>query len=267
VGVERRVACHKGGIETVLRATDLKKSYYLNQGKISALKGVSLTLRRGEVVALVGKSGSGKSTLAHSLVGVVKPDSGEVSFFGQLVKNRHATATMGGIQIVFQDPGEAVSHRFTVLDAVREPLDIIEWKDRRHRDKKAAAALTAMHLPTGPEFLNRTCHALSGGQRQRVAVARALVTDPCLLIADEITAMLDSSTQAVILRELKAQQHDRGFCMLFITHDMYLARKVSDRVYVLDRGSMVEQGAAFEVFGRPADGRTRELLAAANESL
>jgi peptide/nickel transport system ATP-binding protein len=267
VGVERRVACHKDGIETVLQAIGLKKSYRLNPGKISALKGVSLTVRRGEVVALVGKSGSGKSTLAHSLAGVIKPDSGEVSFLGQLVKNRHATAAMGGIQIVFQDPGEAVSHRFTVLDAVREPLDIIKWKDRRHRDKKAAAALTAMHLPTGPDFLNRTCHALSGGQRQRVAIARALVTDPVLLVADEITAMLDSSTQAVILRELKAQQHERGFCMLFITHDIYLACKVSDRVYVLDHGSMVEQGAAFEVFGRPADGRTQELLAAVNESL
>lgn len=162
--------------------------------------------------------------------------------------------------------GEAVCRRFSVLDAVREPLDIIKWKDRRHRDKKAVAALTDMHLPTSPDFLNRTCHVLSGGQRQRVAIARALVTDPLLLIADEITAMLDPSTQAVILRELKAQQHERGFCMLFITHDIHLARKVSDRVCVLDQGVMVEQGAAFEVFGRPADGRTRGLLAAATDN-
>jgi peptide/nickel transport system ATP-binding protein len=267
VGLERQVACLKGGIETVLQATSLTKSYRLGSKKIAALNGVSLTIRSGEVVALLGKSGSGKSTLAHSLVRVIKPDSGEVSFLGQLITNRDATAVMGGIQIVFQDPSEAVNHRFTVLDAVREPLDIIKWKDRPHRDKKAVAALSAMHLPTAPDFLHRTCHALSGGQRQRVAIARALVSDPSLLIADEITAMLDPSTQAVILRELKAQQHERGFCILFITHDIHLARKVSDRVYVLDHGSMVEQGAAFEVFGRPADDRTRELLAAATERL
>ncbi|MEJ2038821.1 MAG: ATP-binding cassette domain-containing protein, partial [Desulfosarcinaceae bacterium] len=247
VGVERRVACHKGGIETVLQAAGLKKTYRLDSKPIQALTGVNLTVRRGEVAALVGRSGSGKSTLAHILTQVVAPDAGGVSFFGRPVKGREATSVMGGIQLVFQDPGQAVSHRFTVLEAVREPLDLMGWQGRSQRDEKAVAALSAVHLPVSPDFLNRTCHALSGGQRQRVAIARALASDPALLVADEITSMLDPSTQAVILRELKAQQHERGFSMLFITHDLHLARKLADRVYVLDRGAVVEHGAAFEV--------------------
>ncbi len=249
VGVERRVACHKGGIETVLQAIGVKKSYRLGERKVPALNGVSLNVRKGEVVALVGPSGSGKSTLAHILVQVVAADAGEVLFCGRPVHKYTATSMMNGIQIVFQDPGEAVSHRFSVLDAVREPLDIMGWQDRPRRDRKAVDALGAMHLPISPDFLSRTCHALSGGQRQRVAVARALVTDPAVLVADEITAMLDPSTQAVMLRELKAQQHERGFSMLFISHDIHLARKIADRVYVLDKGSIIEHGAVFEVLG------------------
>lgn len=251
VGVERRVACHKGGLETVLQAVGLAKTYRLGRRAIPALRRVHLTVRRGEVAALVGPSGSGKSTLAHIIAGVLPADAGEVRFLGRPTVRCEATAIMGGIQIVFQDPGEAVSHRFTVLDAVREPLDILGWRDRPQRDAKAAAALAAMHLPTGPDFLGRTCHALSGGQRQRVAIARALTTDPALLVADEITAMLDPSSQAVILRELKAQQHARGFSMLFITHDIHLARKIADRVYVLDQGRLTAQGAAFEILAPP----------------
>jgi len=259
VGVERQVACHKGGIETVLQAAGLTKTYHSGGRTIRALAGVSLSVRRGEVAALVGPSGSGKSTLAHILVRVLAPEAGEVRFLGRAIVDRDATATMGGIQIVFQDPGEAVSHRFSVLEAVREPLDILGWQDRPQRDAKAVKALTAMHLPTSPDFLGRTCHALSGGQRQRVAIARALVTDPALLVADEITAMLDPSTQAVILRELKAQQQSRGFSMLFITHDIHLARKIADRVYVLECGRLAAQGAAFEILAVNDDNRTRPL--------
>ena len=253
VGVEHRVACHKGGIETLLRAIGLVKTFRTGDREIKALDGVGLTVRRGEVVALVGESGSGKSTLAHILVDVLRPDKGEVLFMGGPLKNRNATAVSGGVQIVFQDPMEAVSHRFTVLEAVREPLDIMKWKYRRERDRKAVQTLTAMHLPAGPDFLQRTCHALSGGQRQRVAIARALTTDPALLIADEITSMLDPSTQAVILRELKSLQHQKGFSMLFITHDINLARKIADRVFVLERGRMVRHGAVFEMLGLDAE--------------
>lgn len=243
----RYVACHKGGIETLLRAQNIQKTYPLGDRKIDALRGVDLSVKRGEVAALVGKSGSGKSTLAHILAGVLAGDGGEVEFCAKKVRGREATATMGGIQLVFQDPDEALSHRLPVLDAVQEPLDIISWKSRAERHEKAISSLEAMHLPTSADFLARPCKGLSGGQKQRVALARSLATEPSLLIADEITAMLDPSTQAVILRELKGRQHQSGFAMLFITHNIHLARKIADRVYIMDSGRIVQDGAACEL--------------------
>ncbi|MFN2354820.1 MAG: nickel ABC transporter ATP-binding protein NikE [Desulfopila sp.] len=248
-----RIACHKGGIETVLSACGIHKNFYLGKEKIRALNGVDLHIRHGEVVALVGRSGSGKSTLAQILVRSLAADKGKIYFRGESVSHRNATAAMKGMQLVFQDPSEAISHRLTVLEAVREPLDILGFSEKRERDERVRPALAAVHLPHSEDFLSRTCHGLSGGQRQRVAIARALITDPVLLVADEITAMLDPSTQAVILRELKRLQHDRGFSMLFITHNIHLARKVADRVYVLDRGFIVEQDSAFELFTDQAD--------------
>lgn len=241
-----RIACHKGGIETVLSACGIHKNFYLGKEKIRALNGVDLHIRRGEVVALVGRSGSGKSTLAQILVRSLAADKGIIHFLGEPVSNSKATAAMGGMQLVFQDPSEAISHRLTVLEAVREPLDIIGFSEKKERDERVRLVLAAMHLPTSEDFLSRACHGLSGGQRQRVAIARALVTDPILLVADEITAMLDPSTQAVVLRELKRLQHERGFSMLFISHNIHVARKVADRVYVLDRGFVIEQDTVFE---------------------
>ncbi len=245
----RKVACHKNGIETVLQATAIKKRYQVGRETIQALKGVDLSIRRGEVVALVGKSGSGKSTLANIMVGVLQADSGLVQFCGKQVKKHENSGIMGGIQLVFQDPNEAVSHRLSVLDAVCEPLLIQGWGNRATRHTKAMESLAAMHLPTSKEFLLRPCHSLSGGQRQRLAIARSLTTDPVLLVADEITAMLDPSTQAVILRELKGRQHESGFSMLFITHNMDIARKIADSVYVLEQGSIIQEGACFSVLG------------------
>jgi peptide/nickel transport system ATP-binding protein len=115
-------------------------------------------------------------------------------------------------------------------------------------------------LPFSPEFLNRYCHALSGGQRQRLAIARALVTKPRLLIADEVTSMLDPSNQANLLRELKGLQNRHGFAMLYITHDLHLARKIADKVYVMYKGEIVEAGVSFEIFENPEHVYTKQLL-------
>ena len=260
VALERMVACHKGGIETFLRAEGIRKKYVLNNKEIEAVKGVGLEIRSGEVVALVGESGSGKSTLAHVLAGVLPADAGQVFFKNKKVEGRWATKMLGGMQIIFQDPFSATSHRMKVLEVVREPLDIIKWGSKKEREEEAVKALQTVQLPVSPEFLNRYCHALSGGQRQRLAIARALVTKPGLLIADEVTSMLDPSTQANLLRELKGLQNRHGFAMLYITHDLHLARKIADKVYVMYKGEIVEAGVSFEIFENPEHVYTKQLL-------
>lgn len=260
VGLEHMVACHKGGIETFLSAIDIRKTYKLKKMEIVAVKNASMEIKSGEIVALVGESGSGKSTLAQVLAGVWKPDKGEAFFKKKKLEGHWATKMMGGMQIVFQDPFSATSHRMKVLDVVTEPLDIIKWGNRDERDEAGIKALDAVQLPISSEFLTRYCHTLSGGQRQRLAIARALVTKPKLLIADEVTSMLDPSTQANLLRELKGLQNRQGFAMLYITHDMHLARKVADKVYVMYEGEIVEHGVSGDIFKNPEHAYTRQLM-------
>jgi len=267
VALERMVACHKGGIETFLRAEGIRKKYILKEREIEAVRGVNLEIKSGEVAALVGESGSGKSTLAHILAGVLPADAGLVFFRNKKVEGRWATKMLGGMQIIFQDPFSATSHRLKVLEVVKEPLDIIKWGNKKEREAEAIKALQKVQLPVSPDFLNRYCCALSGGQRQRLAIARALVTKPKLLIADEVTSMLDPSTQANLLRELKGLQNRHGFAMLYITHDLHLARKIADKVYVMYQGEIVETGVSFEIFENPAHVYTKRLLREAFKDL
>lgn len=263
----RMVACHKGGIETFLEASDITKTYKSGSLEVDAVKNAAMRIRSGEVVALVGESGSGKSTFAHCLAGVFKADSGEILFRKNPVRGNSATSIPEGMQIIFQDPFSATSHRLKVIEVVREPLDIMKWKSPAEREEKAVEAIKTVQLPYSPDFLNRYCYALSGGQRQRLAIARALVTDPVLLIADEVTSMLDPSTQANLLRKLKELQNSRGFAMLYITHDLHLARKIADKVYVMYKGEIVESGAAFQVLDDPKHDYSRKLLGEAFLSL
>ncbi len=249
VGVERMVACNQGGIITFLDARDINKTYKLENGNyLQAVKNTGIQVRSGEVVALVGKSGSGKSTLARVLVNALKPESGEIYFLGEKNENERATKMIGGMQIVFQDPFTATSDRLSVLEVITEPLDIIKWNTPALRKEKAILLLQEVQLPTTSSFLNRSCQNLSGGQRQRVAIARSLVTDPKLLIADEITSMLDPSVQANIIRKLKELQINKGFSMLYITHNIDLAKKIADKVYVMQDGEIIQKGSSSEVF-------------------
>lgn len=257
---KREVACHKGGIETLLTAHSLSKTYRIKKREIPAVSNANLYIKSSEVVALVGSSGSGKSTLAHMLTGVLKSDSGSVSFLGNCVHGSSASRIPHGVQLVFQDPFATISPRLTVLEAVREPLDIMKTGNVDNRNQRVHKMLKKTKLPTELNFLRRKCGTLSGGQRQRVAIARALVTQPRVLVADEITSMLDPSTQAHILRELKGLQNSHGFAMLYITHDIHLARKFADRVYIKQHGKIIEHGFATEIFDNPVHEHTRELL-------
>jgi peptide/nickel transport system ATP-binding protein len=257
---DRLVACLRGGIVTLLSGRDLKKTYRVKNRKITACHQCNIHIRFGEVAVLIGQSGSGKTTLAEILSGILSPDTGEVYFEGRKVSGNSETAKPGGIQMVFQDPLSATNEHLTVREIVQEPLDIIKKGTKAERLCAVKATLKQVLLPFEDFFLQRRGHTLSGGQRQRVAVARALVMDPKLMIADEISSMLDPSNAANLLRLLKGLQNVRGFAMLYVTHDLPLAQKIADRVYVMRQGIIIEHGPASEIFRRPKEKYTQTLL-------
>lgn len=252
------VACHRGGIVSLLRLDGVTKSY----GPVRVLEGVGMELSEGETLALVGESGSGKTTLARVIMGLVEPDSGSIYLDGQKVIQRNKDFYRR-VQMVFQDPLDSISHRYNVLQAVAEPLILQHGGKPEDYLESVRMALEQVQLPGGNGFLRKYPHHLSGGEAQRVAIARALVLSPKLLVADEPTSSLDPSVQAKVLRLLLDIQDERGLGILLITHDLALARKVSDRIAVLRAGRIVEIGSSDAVTGSPEDPYTRELVAAA----
>lgn len=264
----RLLACHLGGLQKLLEVRGLSRSFRSKNGPpLRAVQGASLSLNEGEVVALIGRTGSGKSTLAKLIVGLLEPDCGEAFLQGRPLLGLQGTALRSAqqrLQLVFQDPFDALSPRLPVLEIVREPLDINGLGNTEERNARARAALADVRLPTDSGFLGKRSHELSGGQLQRVAIARAIVMRPKVLIADEPVAILDPSEQARVLRLLKDLQNEYGMGLLLISHDLALVRKVADRIVVMDRGVVVEDGPADEVISAASHQYTKSLLAAAD---
>jgi peptide/nickel transport system ATP-binding protein len=257
-GGGHRLACHRGGIITLLEVRGVSKRY----GPTRALDGVSLRLYEGETLAVVGESGSGKTTLANVIMGLIPADAGEVYLDEKLVTRRDKSFYRR-VQMVFQDPAASISHRHNVLQAVAEPLVLhLGGKPADHLET-VRRVLEEVQLPADDRFLRRYPHHLSGGENQRVAIARALTLGPKLLVADEPTSALDASVQAKIIRLLLRLQEERGLGLLLITHDLALARKVSDRIAVLRNGRVVEVGPSDQITGNPVHPFTRELVSAA----
>ncbi|MGH9224752.1 MAG: dipeptide ABC transporter ATP-binding protein [Acidimicrobiales bacterium] len=263
----RRIACLRGGVLTRLAAAKLTKSYRTGLRRtVHALNGVTLDVREGEVVGIVGETGSGKSTLVRLLVGVDQPDEGTVEWEGRPLAGfdkQDWGDFRRRVAVVFQDPFEAVSPLLAVAEVVREPLDVQHAGSSAERAQRVAAALVDVGLPQTEAFLSRRAHDLSGGQLQRVAIARALVLGPRLLLADEPTSMLDASEQAKVLVMLKDQQVARGMAMVVVSHDLALVRKVADRLVVLHAGEVVEAGPGAAVIAAPQHPVTRALVQAA----
>ncbi len=219
-----------GGVLTLLECRGLRKSF----GRQRVLSGVDLTLYSGEIVSLVGRSGAGKTTLARTLAGLLPLEGGgSVEFQGEAADFAASTAVWAGADGAPGQPGRP-QPRMTVREAVEEPMRLSGC----FQDGAAERALEDVGLFACDSFLTRHIHALSGGQRQRVAIARALTMEPALLIADEPTSMLDPSGKANLLRMLKGLQNNRGFSMLFITHDLDSALKISDRLFRLEKGAL-----------------------------
>lgn len=251
----RHIACHRGGIVPLLQLQGISKCF----DSFTALKDIDLTVYEGETMAIVGESGSGKTTLSKIIMGIFREDSGTICLDGEKTGTRDAQFYRK-VQMVFQNPRESISHRMNVLDAVLEPLQVQKLAGKDEQQKRAIEAIKNVELPVDHDFLSRYPHQLSGGELQRVAIARALVLGPKLLIADEPTSALDPSVQAKILKLLMNLQEKMGLSILFVTHDIALARKVSDKMAVMKKGQIVETGATNEVLENPGHPYSKKLI-------
>jgi peptide/nickel transport system ATP-binding protein len=256
---DRLIACHRGGIITRLETINISKQF----DKHLVLDSINLKILAGETVALVGESGSGKTTLAKTIMGLYHPDRGTVFYENNQVKDRDKDFYKC-VQMIMQNPGESLSHRLTVLESISEPLDVQQIGSREDRKREVLRLLEEVELPVTEEFYNTYPHHLSGGEMQRVSIARSLALDPDLLIADEPTAFLDASVQAKILKLLLNIQDHRGLSILYITHDIAAACKVSDRIAVIHHGAIVEENITGKIVRNPVHAYTRKLLKAAS---
>ncbi|WP_439940344.1 dipeptide ABC transporter ATP-binding protein [Streptomyces sp. BBFR115] len=241
--------------EAVLEATGLRREFGRGRRTLTAVDGVSLTLRRGETVGVVGESGSGKTTLGRMLVGLLEPTAGEVRFEG-----RARRGVDPAVQMVFQDPVSSLNPRRSVGESVADPLRARGERDEGRIRRRVTELLERVGLE-GAHY-DRYPHEFSGGQRQRVGIARALAADPKVIVCDEPVSALDVTTQAQVVALLGELQRELGIALVFVAHDLAVVRQVSDRVAVMHRGRIVEEGPADEVYGAPRDPYTRQLLAA-----
>jgi peptide/nickel transport system ATP-binding protein/oligopeptide transport system ATP-binding protein len=257
------------GVPALLVADGLRKSYRAgrslgSRARVSAVDGVSLRLAAGETLGVVGESGCGKSTLARMLVGLERPDEGRVTFDGTDVAAARGAGrrrVRRAVQMVFQDPLTSLNPRMTVLDLIAEPLDVHRLARGTARRDRVAQLLELVGL--GAQMMPRFPHEFSGGQRQRIGIARALATEPRVIVCDEPVSALDVSVQAQVVNLLADLQRRLGIGLVFIAHDLAVVRHVSHRVAVMYLGRIAELGPAASVYGQPAHPYTQALLSAA----
>ncbi|MEW6262605.1 MAG: ABC transporter ATP-binding protein [Thermodesulfobacteriota bacterium] len=232
---------------------------------IKAVDDVSFHITRGEILGLLGESGSGKSTVARLLVGLEKPDSGEVWIAGRNIvplEGREKKKIYRRVQMIFQDPYESINPRFKVQETVVAPLKVQKLAPRPERLERVGQALRKAGLKRVEEYLYKYPHELSGGERQRLSIARALVVEPQLLVADEPVSMLDVSVKAGILNLLKQLSQDLGLTILYISHDLSTVKYLCDRAIIMYKGRLVEAGPAEEVIDNPLHPYAQALRAA-----
>lgn len=253
----------------VLLVNELKQHFKINKKfTVKAVNGISFEIKKGETFGLVGESGSGKSTTGRSIIRLNKPTSGDVYFNDVLIsgkldseKTRYLRTKM---QMIFQDPMASLNPRKKVMDIVAEGIDNYKlYSSTQEREEKVYEMLEMVGL--SKEHARRYPHQFSGGQRQRIGIARALIMNPDLIIADEAISALDVSIQAQVVNLMKKIQMQTNIAYLFIAHDLSMVKYISDRIGVLHLGHMVEMGSKDDIFTNPLHPYTKSLLSAIPE--
>jgi oligopeptide transport system ATP-binding protein len=257
--------------DTILQLTDVKAHFPITKGfllkrhigTVKAVDGVNLTVRRGEVLGLVGESGCGKSTLARTILQLVPTTGGTVVLNGRNLADstaRELLAARRDLQMVFQDPYASLNPRMTVFATLAEPLLVHGVCPPAEVPARVAELMRIVGL--APRFMQKYPHEFSGGQRQRIAIARALALEPKVIVADEPVSALDVSIQAQILNLLAQLTKRMNLTLIFIAHDLSVVKHISDRIAVMYLGKIVELGLAADVIDRPRHPYTRALVSA-----
>ena len=232
-------------------------------GTVRAVDGVTLSLKQGEILGLVGESGCGKSTLGRTILQLIPPTEGTVILAGRnltQLRGEQLRAARADFQMIFQDPYASLNPRMTIFDALAEAIRSHKRVPRRELPARVSELMNKVGL--SPRFLKKYPHEFSGGQRQRIAIARALAVEPQLMIADEPVSALDVSIQAQIINLLAKLSREMHLTLIFISHDLSVVRHIADRIAVMYLGKLVELGPATRVFERPLHPYTKALVSA-----
>jgi oligopeptide/dipeptide ABC transporter, ATP-binding protein, C-terminal domain len=248
----------------LLEIVDLKKHFKVNGGVLHAVDGVSLEIRKGQTLGVVGESGCGKSTLGRTILQLAKPTSGQIIFDGRDVSNYSGKALLDlrkEMQIIFQDPFSSLDPRMSVYELIAEPLIRNHiYHNKNERYDRVVQLMKTVGL--AERFINVYPHEMDGGRRQRVGIARALALNPKFIVCDEPVSALDVSIQAQILNLLMDLQEEMNLAYVFITHDLSVVKHISDEIAVMYLGQCVERAPSKELFANPKHPYTKALLAA-----
>ena len=251
--------------KTLIEVKGLKKYFDINVGMfktkpLKAVDDVSLTIKKGETLGLVGESGCGKTTVGRTILNLYKPTAGEIWYDGKLIRSKsdikefRKKATM-----VFQDPYSSLNPRMTVSDIIGEPLDIHKlYSNKKEREERILELMS--HVGLNSEHASRYAHEFSGGQRQRIGIARSLAVNPDFIVCDEPVSALDVSIQAQVINMFGELQQQLGLTYLFIAHDLLVVRHISDRIGVMYLGRLVELADAGEIYNTPLHPYSQSLL-------
>ena len=256
--------------ETLLEIKDLKKYYELKSGflgrdrrVVKAVDGITLALKEGEILGVVGESGCGKSTLGRSILRLIEPTDGEILFDGKNIralKKEELRQERSNMQIIFQDPGASLNPRMTVGEIIGEPIELFGTETGEAKEEKIYKLMDLVGI--NRSYIHRFPHEFSGGQRQRIGIARALAVDPKLIICDEPVSALDVSIQAQILNLMQDLQEKMGLTYIFITHDLSVVNHFANDIAVMYLGQLIEKAPSEMLFDRPTHPYTQALLSA-----